>query len=164
MSGLVACLRKPPQVGGGHRYWRVIATANSWHPVSGNYKFVTLWTIQMYASTDATGTDLCLGKTAAASSVYGAGYEAAKGNDGNNTTTRWASIATASTFQWWSIDLGANPAMIHSVGLYTYYTGGSTAYFPAQLALQYSDDNTNWTTQSIFDTLITSGRQAFSNL
>jgi endoglucanase len=54
-------------------------------------------------------TNLALGKTASASSIEGAGFEAAKAVDGSGTT-RWAS-AEGSDPQWIMVDLGASASL-----------------------------------------------------
>lgn len=51
-----------------------------------------------------TPGNLATGKTATASSTAGAGFEAARANDGD-ATTRWASAAADN--QWWRVDLGS---------------------------------------------------------
>ncbi len=51
----------------------------------------------------AGAVDKALNKTATASSIEGAGFEAAKANDGS-ATTRWSSTETNN--QWWQVDLG----------------------------------------------------------
>src|SRR5689334_17091943 len=54
----------------------------------------------------AVGPNLALNRPATASSIEGAGFEAAKVVDGNSTTTRWASVEPATTAQWIYVDLG----------------------------------------------------------
>ena len=50
-------------------------------------------------------TNVALSKTVSASSVYGSGYEANKGNDFSNSTG-WSPTGTDPT-AWWQVDLGA---------------------------------------------------------
>jgi hypothetical protein len=152
-----------------HRYWRLLPTDVSWHNYSlSNKYFQAIFRFAMYASADGSGTDLCLAGTASAKSYYAAGYEASKAND-NNGTTRWTTAQAADTNlnpQWWAIDLGSGiSAEIKSVRMDGYYDGSSGELYAKSFALQYSDDNTNWTTKTTFNTAeagLTS--QLFQNL
>jgi hypothetical protein len=147
-----------------HRYWRILAADVIWTPYFGNTFFTTLFTVSMYESSDGTGTDLCIGKTASASSYYGGGYEPGKASDSDNINTRWASGAGLAAYQWWSIDLGANNAKdVNSFALYAYNVGVN-GYFPKKFSLQYSDDNSNWSTLATVNTTQTANRQVFGNL
>ena len=54
-------------------------------------------------------TNVALSKSASASSIYGAGYEANKGNDGSNSTG-WSPLAppyASPGYAWYQVDLGA---------------------------------------------------------
>ncbi len=53
------------------------------------------------------GTNLALGKTASASSIWGAGYEASKAND-NDFGTRWNAADATGVGEWLQIDFGTN--------------------------------------------------------
>ncbi len=71
-----------------------------------------LWLHRQYVASETTspgvepaaGPDLAAAGTATASSVEGAGFGAAKANDGN-PVTRW--ISAAGDDQWWQVDLGS---------------------------------------------------------
>jgi hypothetical protein len=168
MSGLMGCLRKPPTAV-GHRYVRLLATDVSWtNYLSSNPYFQTLWQISFFASTDGTGTDLCIGKTASAKSFYAAGYEASKAND-NNINTRFATAQGAEGLvaQWWMIDAGVgNTIDVRSVKLAGFYLAGTGYLYAKSFALQWSDDGTNWTTKATFNTTQQPDKtvQTFQNL
>ncbi|WP_339248780.1 discoidin domain-containing protein [Paenibacillus sp. FSL R10-2796] len=59
--------------------------------------------------TPSDSTNLALGKTAVASSIEGAGFEASKATDGNSTT-RWASME-GSNNEWIYVDLGTTQSV-----------------------------------------------------
>ena len=76
--------------GNSFRYVRAAKTVNE-------YFWVTELQVMGYIN-------VALSKTASASSFYGAGYEANKGNDGSNSTG-WSPTGTDTT-AWWQVDLG----------------------------------------------------------
>ncbi|OMC93871.1 chemotaxis protein [Paenibacillus odorifer] len=91
------------------------------------------------ATTSATSpdnTNLALGKTAVASSIEGAGFEASKATDGNSTT-RWASME-GSNNEWIYVDLGATQS-VNRVKL-----NWEDAYAKGY-KVQVSNDATTWT-------------------
>lgn len=136
-----------------HRYWRLLATDTSWTAFGSHAYFQGLYRISFYSTINSSGTDLALSKTAAASSFYGTGYEASKAND-NNGATYWATANSAASdvANYWSVDL-VTPATIRCVVLDTY----SPSYTAKGYALQYSDDNVNWTTRNTISPASTAG-------
>ena len=95
----------------------------------------------MYASSDCTGTDLCLAGTASASSEYSSTYSAAKAND-NNGSTRWSTTNPASSGQWWKINFGMEKS-VHSMKLLiSGYQIAKTVY------LEASKDGNTWVTKA----------------
>lgn len=139
-----------------HRYWRV----QSDEPL-GYQGWESFFQISFFSSVDGSGTDLCIGKTASASTSYG-GYPASLAND-NNASTRWANAQTSTPRTWWGIDLGSgNTSEIHSVKMQGLVLGDF--YFARKWYLQWSDDNTNWTTQSTIILTTTSAVQTVGNL
>jgi beta-glucanase (GH16 family) len=103
-------------------------------------------------STAVPGGNLALGKPAAASSIEGAGFEAAKAVDGS-ATTRWASVEPAPGTEWIYVDLGAS----YTVGrvVLNWEAAYATSY-----QVQVSSDAANWT--SIYAT--TTGNGAIDDL
>lgn len=86
------------------------------------------------------GNDLAVGGTATASTEYGAGYEASKAID-NNNSTRWSAAVTPVTASWIYVDLGASKA-VYGFSIYHY---GDGAHDVATYKVQKSDDGSNWT-------------------
>jgi hypothetical protein len=126
----------------GNRYWRIIATANSWTP-SQSYVVQALAAVSFFSSTDCTGIDLCLGKTAFASSIT-PGQPASFAND-NNINTFWVSRNTSgdTTYHWWAIDL-EGPLEVKSLKIIPYVNASHVAQ---SYDVQYSSDGVSWTTK-----------------
>jgi hypothetical protein len=78
------------------------------------------------------------GRTATASSVQGAGWEAAKAVDADATTSRWSSSFADN--QWWQVDLGA-VRNVQRVVLKWYGNSWGPSY-----QIQTSTDGVNFTT------------------
>lgn len=138
-----------------HRYWRIQAAS-----ASQNSNWESFFQISFFNSMDGSGTDLCIGKTATASTTY-SGFPASYAND-NNTGTRWANNNTETPPSWWSCDL-TTPQEVHSVKLMAFYSN-PIAYFAINWNLQWSDDNTNWTTANSIALSNTTALQTFTNL
>ena len=85
--------------------------------------------------TAAPSANLALGRPATASSVEGAGFEAARAVDGN-TTSRWASVE-GSDPQWISVDLGASVSIARVVLRWE-------AAFGRAYQVQASHDGSTW--------------------
>lgn len=131
----------PPAVG-AHRYWRVYinSVVLSQTPVINEIQFRT-----------TAGTPLSFsGGTAAASSTTGA-FVAANATDGNNATY-WES-ASVGGGSWWSYDYGSGT----TVSVAEVYMVNSTTYGATSFDLQYSDDNSTWTTVFQASPTVTSG-------
>lgn len=140
-----------------HRYWRIQVVAG----FEGYQTWETFFQISFFSSVDGTGTDLCLGKTASALTSY-PGFPASLAND-NNAGTRWANNQSGSPPTWWKIDLGSgNDAQIHSAKLLGFVI--TEYYFATKWDLQWSDNNTDWTTQTRFNVAQTAALQTISNL
>jgi hypothetical protein len=90
-----------------------------------------------------------------AKSEYNSAYSALKAND-NSDSTRWATASVSDSNinpQWWGIDLGVgNSAAVRSVKIAGYYDATNGELYARSYALQFSDDGTNWTTKSTFNT------------
>jgi hypothetical protein len=79
---------------------------------------ISFWEARVYGPADAGPppppppppppgeVEKALGHTATSSSIKGAGFEAAKALDQNNTTTRWSSKFGVDG-EWWQVDLGS---------------------------------------------------------
>ncbi len=85
----------------------------------------------------AVGPNLALNRPVTASSIEGAGFEAAKAVDGN-ATTRWASVDPAPSAQWIYVDLGATTAIGQVILKWE-------AAYATSYQVQTSDDAVNWT-------------------
>ncbi|WP_438351687.1 discoidin domain-containing protein [Paenibacillus sp. FA6] len=83
-----------------------------------------------------TGSNLALGKTAVASSVEEAGFEASKATDGNSST-RWASIE-GNDNEWIYVDLGSSKS-VNRVKL------NWEAAYGKSYKIQVSSNSTSWT-------------------
>jgi hypothetical protein len=125
---------------GPHRYWRIKATG--WGAIAA------FSTVEMYER--KFGENKCSGGTASSSTVYDANYPASNAFDGsffdnsNIGASVWASASEADP--WIKYDFGAgNAKSIVAVGL-----GARNATFvhqtPTAFDIQYSDDNSAWTT------------------
>lgn len=142
----------------GHRYWRFRATSDCWY-LDGDYQ-ASLSSISLFASPDATGVDLALGKTATASSSAGPSYDAEAAVDGLSQTF-WHNNSGMLTPAWLMVDLGAN-ADIHSMQIQSKY--GSGYEQPATFVLEYSDNGATFTVQNSLATSLTTNLQSFTNL
>lgn len=126
---------------GSHRYWRVHISAVS----SGNLAAIT--ELQMYEG--YFGQNLITGGTVAADSNF-VDYPASSAVDGglqdtaaSSNTSVWAS-ANSSLPHWLSYDFGSAKA-ITAVGIHG-RVASQIAQMPTDLTVQYSDDNSTWTT------------------
>jgi hypothetical protein len=116
-----------------HRYWRIYITSNT----SGG-PHLDCSEIEM--RTSVGGADQCTGGTASASSEVG-GFEASKAFD-NSTGTTWYT-PSSNLPAWVKYDFGSgNDKDIVEVAL----TCWSPNEHPRDWSLQYSDDNSTWTT------------------
>jgi hypothetical protein len=130
------------------RYVRMYGTARA----NTSYSY-SIWEFEVYGGTTPTPTptpsptatptptptpaaNLALNKTATASSVEKAGFEAGKAFDGNNTT-RWAAAFTGDP-QWIYVDLGSSKT-VRRVKL-----NWETAYAKSY-QIQVSNDASTWT-------------------
>ncbi len=87
-------------------------------------------------NTSAPSGNLALNKPATASSIEGAGFEAAKAVDGN-VSTRWASVEPAPNPEWIYVDLGASYTIARVVLNWEVAYGKS-------YQIQTSNDAVNW--------------------
>ena len=139
------------------RYWRVLQIADSYQV--GQLKEMSSFSIGMFSSKDCTGIDLCLGKTAIASSQYSTSYQANYALDGN-TISRWGAAQGQPTYAWWRVDMGS-PVSVNSFNWQAF-----DAFIGKALAIQYSFDDIVWNTYSIVYPPVTVNNQvlSFTNL
>ncbi len=143
------------------RYWRILQTQNSWNTTAGIYHGA-LYTIDMHSTQTATSESRLTGTSFAASSIDSDPYAASKAGD-NNASTFWA-CGVQATPHWWSVDFSI-PVRVSSLYLLPFNAGGAnTGYCATQYALQYSNDNSNWTTVATINTANGSSAQTFTNL
>lgn len=126
-----------------HRYWRIIALSPAGTDLN--------WCIAEAQFRSTPGTPLLFsGGAAFASSVY-TGTNAATSALGadNNASTFWASIGP-SVGEWWGYDYGAG----NSIDVLEFtLTTRNDSFFPQgfnNFSLQFSDDNSTWTTAKSF--------------
>ena len=147
-------MRASGQSSDAHTYWRFLATAPSFSPSYGVYG-LSAYTIGMFESTDSTGTDVCIGSTVTASSMYSAVYLPQAACDGSQTTY-WFSSGVSSTPQWLQVQL-PSPKNVKSVYL---VFGAEGAYYPSSANIQFSDDGVSWTTKKTIS--LTNGVYSYS--
>ncbi len=115
-----------------HRYWRIHITA-----IQGLETFMAMAEVQM--RTSVGGADQCTGGTASASDEFSASFAASKAVD-DDAATAW-SCNTATN--WWKYDFGTAKDIVE----YTIQAHNSVPdRSPKDFTLQWSDDDTNWTT------------------
>lgn len=117
------------------RYWRFNVTA-----VDGG-SYASAAEFQLYSSTDGTGTNLCLGKTATQTGDSSVG--SASGANDDNTNSEAGSTFTGSYI--WSVDLGS-PGFVGSAGIVAQQVVPNRT--AKDFTVQYSTDNSNWQTAS----------------
>jgi hypothetical protein len=127
-------------VGGEHRYWRARFADG------GTNSFVALRELAMYETAGGSRVDQALGGSAS-SSLSGQGPELAFDSDFD--TTFWSTDTGLETNSWLANDLGAS----NDADLDQAMFGGSTDYWPTAIVMEYSDDNSNWTTDTRWPTL-----------
>lgn len=121
-----------------HRYWRIYCADNRDHLYCG---FGEIELRESIGGSDATGFG-----TASASTEQ-SGNEASKAVD-NNGATLWGSYSGAAP-QWWKYDFGSGQAKdINEVAI-TPRTDGWYNEAPTLFYVQYSDDDSAWTTKAI---------------
>ena len=138
-------------VGGQMIQWD--ATGMEWIPISYADVFTTSTSTSTTTSTTSTTTtcplmysaDRLTGGTPSARGEFGVGFEADKASD-DNTGTRWSD--TGDVFpSWWKYDRGAgNDVEIRRLRIYPFEDPGDNAIRIKNFYLQYSDDDSGWTT------------------
>jgi hypothetical protein len=128
-----------------HTYWRLYITE------ANGATAVDIAELEM--RTTVGGANVCTGGTATASSSNGA-QTADKALDGSiSSTNTWQTSSFPTLPVWWKYQFAA-PVDIVEVIL---KTGTFSAYFPKSLELQWSDDNSAWTTTLSATGLVPSG-------
>lgn len=121
----------------GHRYWRLNLTA----PISGTAYGLAEITME----TSVGGANVATGGTAAASTTYSSSYAASYAFDAN-AATFWASLGSSAA-EWISYDFGAGiTRAIVEFSFTSRPDSAASSQTPLSGSLQYSDDNTTWTT------------------
>lgn len=135
-----------------------------------SYHCPSIWEFEVYN----TGNNLALGKTATASSIWGAGYEAGKGNDGN-LTTRWNAATGTGANEWLEINFGTNTTFNKTIisqaynritGYKIQYWNGSSwvdAYTGGVMGTNPKTDTFTAVTGSKVRLYVTSAQPDFSN-
>jgi hypothetical protein len=122
-----------------HRYWRLWITYTT-----ANGGSVSMGEIELRNSIG--GSDLTGSGTASASSEFSGSFVASNAVD-NNTSTSWVATgaATNAAPEWWKYDFGIG-VTYDIVELAITPRTGVPANTPADFLIQYSDDNSVWTT------------------
>lgn len=143
-TSVAAVMGGAPGGGGGHRYWRINMTAN------GGGSVAALLEMQFHTEANGFGLDSLEGGTESASSSFGSGHDPTGAIDDNlfdtSPNNSWAS--TASSFpHWWKYDYGAgNECDVCGVGIIA-RAGSNANQVPTAFDIQWSDDNSAWTTK-----------------
>lgn len=119
------------------RYVRLYVTTASNCPTIDEFEVYNSGSGPTPTPTPTPSVNLAIGKTASASSYYGAGYEASKSND-NNMSTRWNAQAGTGAGQWLRIDFGTATTFNKTV---IYQDFNRILGYK----IQSSTDGTNWT-------------------
>lgn len=144
LQGMVAAPSGGPGV---HRYWRLYITAND-----GNASFMGVTEVRLrngsgtvVSHTNATSTPYSSSSDINASNDYSRAW------DNNLTDSGWLS-ATAASPQWTKVDLGnvnlPGPTEVMSFDLYGSWNAPDAS--PKDFELQWSDDNSTWTTAGAY--------------
>lgn len=132
LSGLALSSGGAPSAPGSHRYWRIRSTvAQQWLGMN---------TVEGRETRD--GSNAFTGGTASASSQFSGTFSADKAVDGNGST-KWAIAENQGLNAWWKYDLGSGNAK--EIVEFAFTIDDATNCF-ASYALEYSDDNSAWTT------------------
>ncbi len=115
--------------GSGHRYWRWIDIA-----VDGGYLEISELRV-VNGSTPIAAT-----MTASAAPVYASAQDLADGS--TSTRTYWAAATVEDPGFWIVADLGSTQD-VTGMQMASYDT---SAYYPSDVTLQWSDDGSSWTT------------------
>lgn len=128
-----------------HRYWRVLVTKNN-SEVSG-YQYVTI--MELGLRTSIGGSSVATGGTASASSEA-FGWVAANAFDGTTSGNGWiGSNDLVAPPQWLKYDFGSGndkDIVEFKVATRSGAVGVDRGQWPRDFALQYSDNNSTWTT------------------
>lgn len=145
--------------GGGaasHRYWRINVT--DW--INAGYLIIGEAELRDAGGTDQVPTMTAAttsGVTVSASNSFGFGFEGWNGFDGStaNSSNQWT-VGTPASPEWVKVDFGAgNEKAVASYAIAPRDSDGAT-YAPKTFTLDWSDDNSNWTTVNT-QTGLTSG-------
>ena len=129
-----------------HRYWRLFIFENA------GQSYTDIAEISMASSTG--GANLCTGGTAASSSSYNSSFLPGNAFDGNPSTS-WATSDGSASNSWISYDFGS-AVDIAEVKITARNDANDTSW-PTYMALQSSDDNSNWTNVCYFVASLSEG-------
>jgi hypothetical protein len=132
VTGNTALVNDYTALSGSGRYVRIYGTAR------GTAYGYSIYELEVYGAVAPTTSNIAINKTASASSVEEAGFEASKAFDGDATATRWSSSFADN--QWLAADLGT--AQNISRVVLKWEAAYATSY-----RIETSSDNVTWTTQ-----------------
>jgi len=133
--------------GTGHRYWRINMTDNN----SAAHDVASMLEVQFHTGANGYGLDAIVGGSASADT--NTSTAAGLADDVLTDPSGWASTNTAFP-HWWKYDFGSGNA-VNVVGVSIIARGpaadgvGGTVNMmaPKDFAIQWSDDNSSWTTK-----------------
>jgi hypothetical protein len=142
----IAALRLRAAAGGGpgvHRYWRLYITAND-----GSALYFGCTELRLKDAAGIVRSQITTSSSAfTASSVINGSNVASNAFDGNLTTTGWLS-ANATPPEWLKVDMAwtGMPGAFECRSFDIYGSHNAPTASPKDFELQWSDDNSNWTT------------------
>ena len=143
------------------RYWRILATGDTWYAAYPRY--ISAYTIKGFMSADASGNDIFQGKSVSASSIYSSSYLASYAVDGLEST-RWLSDRNSTEYQWFQVDLGAAVA-VRSLSINGYWSVSiDRRMWPRTFDVLASSDGTTWTTVASLSSENVSGYETWTDL
>jgi len=116
----------------GHRYWRVL--------LSNSASFLEC--LELTAIADPNGSDLLTSSNISASTEFSASFDAENAVDGDIVNSRWSTESGDTSAAW----LKASFSTPQDVLQWTYRSHVNETYAPDTIDIQYSDDDSNWTT------------------
>ncbi|MBF0611674.1 MAG: discoidin domain-containing protein [Magnetococcales bacterium] len=132
-----------------HAYWRLYITASQGNPTGKTY-WHSIAEIQMRATPG--GADQCSGGTATAHNYYSGSYAPSMAFD-NSDATFWGSYPGSNPGNGWIQYQFASGVDVQELSITARNDPGLTDYAPKSFSLQWSDNNSTWTTLATWENL-----------
>lgn len=120
-----------------HRYWRIYVLESN----TGDGFFTAIYELEFRAT--AGGADQSTPSSGITASTVAAGAVVSYAID-NDLITGWTSSSGSSGPQWVSVDLGSAKE-VRQIAMTSGDTSARAARAPKRFQIQYSDDNSSWT-------------------